>query len=358
LAARAEVQWRQRQQDYDELTAEQKQIQMKSHGTIVEQLHPAIDRDRGVLPHPGPLSLGDGESLPASSESTSAFISEENPRPGTKGHEVRTNYPAAIAVLEADVDVREARLAEANRQLERERQLSAQGIVPRHELESAETRSATFTIELSAARQRLEAALIDHRRKHTSAATDMLLARSDLKAEQVQIEKLDGELRATRSLIEALEQRLDLLQRRQAQFELVTPRAGAVFGEELPRQVGQSFPKGAEICRVAETHQLLVRIQVPEAEIGDVRVGHPVRLKARAFPDQLFRGVVSKIGGESEPDAHARKTYRVELTIENRAGLLRPGMTAFARIDFDRQMIGRILLHKLKQALRPELWML
>jgi hypothetical protein len=33
-------------------------------------------------------------------------------------------------------------------------------------------------------------------------------------------------------------------------------------------------------------------------------------------------------------------------------------MTAFARIDFDHQMIGRILLHKLRQAFRPELWML
>jgi hypothetical protein len=54
----------------------------------------------------------------------------------------------------------------------------------------------------------------------------------------------------------------------------------------------------------------------------------PVRLKARAFPDQLFRGVVSKIGGESEPDEHRRMTYRVELTVENRAGLLRPGMAA------------------------------
>jgi hypothetical protein len=33
-------------------------------------------------------------------------------------------------------------------------------------------------------------------------------------------------------------------------------------------------------------------------------------------------------------------------------------MTAFARIDFGRRMIGRILLHKLRQALRPELWMI
>jgi len=304
-AVRAEVQWRQRQHDYDELTAEQRQIQ-----TTIKNFGP------------------------------------------------KTNYPAAIAVLEADVDLRQAQLAEADSQLERARQLSTESILARQEMETAETRSATHVIELNAARQRLEGALIDHRRKQESANTDMLLAHSDLKAEQVQVEKLNGETRAMRAFIETLEQRLDLLQRRQARLELVTPRVGTVFGEELPRQVGQYFPKGAEICRVAETHQLLLRLQVPETEIGDVRVGDPVRLKARAFPDQLFRGVVSKIGGESEPDEHRRMTYRVELTIENRAGLLRPGMTAFARIDFDRQMIGRILLHKLKQALRPELWLL
>jgi hypothetical protein len=37
---------------------------------------------------------------------------------------------------------------------------------------------------------------------------------------------------------------------------------------------------------------------------------------------------------------------------------LRPGMTAFARIGFGRRMIVGILLHKLRQALRPELWMI
>jgi hypothetical protein len=81
-------------------------------------------------------------------------------------------------------------------------------------------------------------------------------------------------------------------------------------------------------------------------------------LKTRSFPDLVFRGVVSKIGGESELDQHNQGSYRVELAIENSEGLRRPGMTAFARIDFDRQMVARILLHKLKQVLRPELWML
>jgi len=68
--------------------------------------------------------------------------------------------------------------------------------------------------------------------------------------------------------------------------------------------------------------------------------------------------VVSKIGGESELDANGQRTYRVELTIQNEVGLLRPGMTVFARVDFGRHMVGWLLAHKLKQALRPEMWML
>ena len=163
---------------------------------------------------------------------------------------------------------------------------------------------------------------------------------------------------AVSALISTLTDRRDLLRRRLARFELVTARPGAVFGEELPRLVGQYFPKGAEICRVADTRQLLARIQASEREIGDVRVGHQVRLKVGAYPDQVFRGTVTKIGGESETAQDNRVTYRVELIVENTDGLLRPGMTAFARIDSGRRMIGRILLHKLRQALRPELWMI
>jgi len=312
LAARAEVQWRQRQHDHDELAAEQQQIDARAN------CQPAADG----------------------------------------GRTPRAQYPATIAVLEADMELRQARLAEANKQLDRTLSLSSQGILPVQEKESAETHSSTLTLECSAARQRLEASLVEHRRKHASASTDMLLACSDLKAEQAQIQKLNGELVAIQALIEALEQRLALFHRRRAQFELVTPFAGAVFGEDLPRQTGQHFSKGAEICRVADTHRLLLRIRVPETEIGDVRVGEPVRLKARAFPELLFRGTVSRIASESEPDENRRMTYRVELIVENRDGLLRAGMTAFARIDFGRQIIGQILLHKLKQALRPELWML
>jgi multidrug resistance efflux pump len=330
--ARAELSLRQRQRDYDEIDSERRQIE---------------ERERAEPNTLKYLTASVSPTAPAAAGASGGGA-------GAPG----VSYPAAIAVLQSEADLRQARLSEAALQLDRTRRLYAQGIAPRIELEKAETAASTLAIEGAAARERLEALLIEHRRRHASLATETQLARSDVGAERLQAVKLTGELRAASGLISTLTDRRDLLRRRLAQFELVTPRAGAVFGEELPRLVGQYFPKGAEICRVADTRQLLARIHASEREIGDLGVGHPVRLKVGAYPDRFFRGRVAKIGGESETDQNNQVTYRVELVIENTDDLLRPGMTAFARIDFGRRMIGSILFHKLKQALRPELWMI
>jgi multidrug resistance efflux pump len=331
--ARAELNLRQRRRDYDESESERRQIE---------------EHERA---EPNTLKY-----LTASISPTASAAA--GPAGGGRPDAAAVTYPAAVAVLQSEADLRQARFSEAALQLDRTRRLYAQGLAPRSELEKAETVASTLAIEGAAARQRLEAFLIEHRRRHASLATEMQLARSDVGAERLQSLKLTGELSAVSVLISTLTDRRDLLRRRLAQFEIVTPRPGAVFGEELPRLVGQYFPKGAEICRVADTRQLLARIQASEREIGDVRVGLPVRLKVGAYPDHVFRGKVAKIGGESETDQNNQVIYRVELVIENPDDLLRPGMTAFARIDFGRRMIGGILLHKLKQSLRPELWMI
>jgi len=333
--AQAGMKLRQRQSDYDESNSEQRQIEERRRAELARANLKYMTAS--IAPAGASVAIDAGVHRLDSSVAS---------------------YPAAIAVLQSDADLRQARLAEAGLQLERARKLYAEGIAPRSELEGAETHASTLAIEFAAARQRLEAALVEHRRRNDALATEARVARSDLGAERLQAGKLNGELRSARALISTLEGRRDLLLGRLAQFDLVAPRAGVVFGDDLPRSVGQYFPKGAEIFRVADTRQLLARIHVPEREIGDVRVGQPVRLKVRAHPDHVFRGKVAKIGGESETDQNNQVIYRVEMLIENTDDLLRPGMTAFARIDFGRRMIGRILLHKLRQALRPELWMI
>ena len=322
---RARLLLRQAEYDFSEIDSEQQQIDRRRHADdLVQQVAlTAVHR-----------------LLPSGSESRMA------------------RYPAAISVLQSEADDRRLRLIQAETDLDRLRRLEKDGIVARKDLEAAETLATTLAIAHEASLDRLDAALVEHRRRHKATTTDLYLAGSDVDAAALQVEKLGRELTSIRALMGSLEARRDLLERRRGQFLLVTPRAGNVFGEDLPLMLKRHFRKGEEICRIADTHLMLVRVQVSEREIGEVRLGRRVRLKTASFPDKTFYGTVSKIGSESEKEESRRSNYRVELTIENSDGSLRPGMTAFARIDSGRRRLGGWLLYKTRRALRPELWIL
>lgn len=266
--------------------------------------------------------------------------------------------PPALAAMQADAEQWRARLAEAGQQRQRLRILCAERIAARSDLEAVEAKWSALAFDLAAAQERLHAALIEHRRRYDSKQTDVNVAGASLSAGRAQTTSLTVQLAAAVRLRASFEDRLGLLERKRAQFALVAPVAGTVFGEDLQRMTGQFFPKGAEIFRIADTGALLVRVQVAEQSLGDIVVGNPVRVKTRAFPDRIFRGVVTKIGGESELDANGQRCYRVELTIHNQDGVLRPGMTVFVRATFGRHIVAWLAAHKLKQALRPEMWML
>src|SRR5581483_2824691 len=196
-AARAELQLRQRQRDFEEINDEQRQIR---------------ERQRAEA------RAGSTGSMIASTRPSAL------PTSGSERDQVATPYPAAIAVLQSDVELRRAKLEEANTSLERARKLYSQGLMPRSELDTVERRASTLAIELAGAREKLEAALIEHRRKHTSTATEMDLARSDVGAQKLQAGKLSAELKSLRGIIGTLEDHRELLKRKQSQFELVTPR--------------------------------------------------------------------------------------------------------------------------------------
>src|SRR5262249_5966662 len=144
--ARADLQLRQRQRDLDEIEAERRQIA-------------AVHRD-GIKDF-------------AFSVVQTSLNSNQQPDPSA------ARYPAALAVLKSDVDLRQAQFDEASAQLGRARKLFADGIAARSELDAAETRAKTLASELAGARDRLEAALTEHRRKYANTMTEMNLARSD-----------------------------------------------------------------------------------------------------------------------------------------------------------------------------------
>jgi putative peptide zinc metalloprotease protein len=268
-----------------------------------------------------------------------------------------SDFPAALAMLQADIDLKKSRFDEAQMQLVRAKQLYQESIIPKAELETTENKANVIRLEIEAAREKLQNAIVEHRRSVEKSTSEVRINQTEVQSAQSSVAKTSNELQSTKRLLESLRQREQVLVSKQTSTTLTAPRTGIVLGENLLELNGKYLEKGGEVCHIAETRQLRLRIQVPEKEIGDIKEGAMVRLKARALPDRTFEGKVEKIGTQAESDVNNQLTYRVEMLIANTDGALKPGMTAFARIGFGRHSGGWIILHKIKQVLRPELWL-
>jgi multidrug resistance efflux pump len=265
--------------------------------------------------------------------------------------------PASLAVLKSEIDLKQTELEHNRRESARYKKLVDQGLIGEQQYDRAVAAVKMSEKELQGARARLDAAMVDHRRLTSGAQTSSLVAETEARAARSNFEALIAELHANRQQIESLRQRRDLLQREYEGMSVLAPRSGVVLGDDMRKMVGRRYGRGEEICRIGELERFLLKIDVNEREIANVRLDSPVRFKLKTVPGRTFTGVVSKINAEAAPNQYGQKFYAVEVSVENSDSLLRPGMTGFARISFGRQSIGLIVADKLWQSLRPELWL-
>jgi len=91
---------------------------------------------------------------------------------------------------------------------------------------------------------------------------------------------------------------------------------------------------GSLLMRMADLSSVQVRIQVDETDVGKVSPEQSVTITVTAYPNQPFKGRVKKI----EPKAESQSTvttFSVLVVLENKDGLLRPGMNADVEIRID-----------------------
>jgi HlyD family secretion protein len=94
------------------------------------------------------------------------------------------------------------------------------------------------------------------------------------------------------------------------------------------------------VVTLAELDSVYVMIYIQEKEMGRVRLGDPADVVIDAFPGRPFPGKVTYISPEAEftPKNVQTKQDRVKLVfgvkveIENKEGLLKPGLPADATI--------------------------
>ena len=110
-------------------------------------------------------------------------------------------------------------------------------------------------------------------------------------------------------------------------IEVRSPISGVVTARNY--ESGDLFAQ-QPILHIMQIDPLKVIVNISEQFFPQVKVGMPVDLYVEIFPDRLFTGRVSLI--YPALDATTR-TFKVEVTVPNGEGTLRPGM--YARTTFD-----------------------
>jgi membrane fusion protein (multidrug efflux system) len=109
---------------------------------------------------------------------------------------------------------------------------------------------------------------------------------------------------------------------------LVTPIDGVILWlarDESGRPIadGQLVAAGFEVARIAPTDELIADIDLVGPDLSRIEAGQRARLRHHAWDNELFEGRVTHISPVLDP---LTRTLRAEVTVNNKAGQLRPGM--------------------------------
>ena len=119
-----------------------------------------------------------------------------------------------------------------------------------------------------------------------------------------------------------------------AQAQLARMRITAPFdGVAGLRQVdvGDYVKDGADLVNIDDLSQIWVDYSLPERYLARIEVGQDVEVILDALADRRFKGRVHALEAQVDADGRA---LRVRARLDNRDGLLRPGMFARTRTVF------------------------
>lgn len=151
-----------------------------------------------------------------------------------------------------------------------------------------------------------------------------------------------GAADADRAILRSAEAKVRELQQLQDYASIRAPFAGIITARNV--DVGDLVANGTgtvggghgtELFHIMQSDRLRVFVDVPEADVADIRVGRPASLAFPERPGQRFAGTVARTAGAIDP---ASRTLRVEVDVDNAQHRLFPG--AYTQVHFQLPTAG------------------
>jgi HlyD family secretion protein len=186
-------------------------------------------------------------------------------------------------------------------------------------------------VPAAAERERLATA------QREAARTALVLAQARLAA--VQAGAGAAEVRAAEAGIRAAQARLAGVDAQRERLVLRSPLTGTVAAVNV--RVGETASAGMPLVTVVREDPLDLRIYVPEADVGKIKLGDEATVKVDGLPDDEFSGKVVAIADAPEytprnvqtQDGRSELVFAVTVRLANRDGTLKPGMAGDATLE-------------------------
>jgi multidrug efflux pump subunit AcrA (membrane-fusion protein) len=256
------------------------------------------------------------------------------------------------AAVEADRKDREAQLkfdeealAEAGRQLERQRRLAQEQLIPGQQVRQQEVTVASQRFALEKEQQNLQLSIAKAKSESISREAQISMAQSTLKRAK---DRRDDDLRSAKTDLETQQRQLQRAHDDLEKAFIRAPKAGLVAlrqagrGYEAggrPLQEGDLVRNNQAIAEILDPAAIRVHLELPQ-RVGEMaKRGQRATVSVHGLPGDQFPGEVTQVASfASQADRGfgpptEERSFRTYVHVSKfKAGLLKPGMRATVRI--------------------------
>ncbi|MBN1928404.1 MAG: efflux RND transporter periplasmic adaptor subunit [Chlorobiaceae bacterium] len=190
----------------------------------------------------------------------------------------------------------------------------------------------------------------DDFRKADILYKDKLISQTDWLSAKTNAETSRAGYEAARYAIDQNRSLLDQNEERLTKTVVRSPIDGTIISltsKSGERVVGTGQFPGTEVLKIANLDNMMLKVEVNENDIVNVRVGNPVTVTVDAFGDRKFEGKVSEIANSATTQAANTQeevtNFEVKIRILNHQRLLKPGMSGTADIETERVPNGLVV---------------
>ena len=223
----------------------------------------------------------------------------------------KTKYDSDIKSSQSEIETALANLKESEDKLKRQSELFGKKFVSQESLDRAKTLFKVNQENLIQAQTRLQ------------TAKDSI---HDITMKKNEIELVQSEVIRSGIAMAEVEERLD-------ETEIFAPIDGVII-EKLVEE-GQIIASGISnvsggtaIATIADMSRLFIIADIDETDIGSVKIGHAVQITADAFPNDVFKGKITRIAPQGVID-NSITIFKAKIEIKGTGKiLLKPMMSA------------------------------